>query len=292
MPTYGRIEEFKFENNFEEYTKKTRRVFPGKINRTMTTRRGQFFHSLWEKTYSLLRNLCAPAKPNTKTFDNLKEVLTDHLRPKPLIIAERYKFHQRKQESHEKTSDNKELKLDVKIGDIDYVMELDTGAAVSIIEKKTTKVLFKYQVTKEQCQIEHLYRRSNYEVEYFAFIVNKDGIQPSPKKSGSFVECTRAGKCEIIAILAWVTKMPTLSLLLGLKTGIPMLAASRIQRWAIQLSGYQYDVKCKLSSENANADGLSRLPLKETLCESPFNIFWEEVEIRNVQALSNYGQCK
>ncbi|CAC5381590.1 unnamed protein product [Mytilus coruscus] len=83
-----------------------------------------------------------------------------------------------------------------------------------------------------------------------------------------------------------VTDNKPLSLLLGPKTGIPMLAASRIQRWAIQLSGYQYDVKCKSSSENANADGLSRLPLKETLCESPFNIFWEEVEIRNVQALN------
>ncbi|CAC5422534.1 Uncharacterized protein K02A2.6 [Mytilus coruscus] len=83
-----------------------------------------------------------------------------------------------------------------------------------------------------------------------------------------------------------ITDNKPLSLLLGPKTGIPMLVASRIQRWAIQLSGYQYDVKCKSSSENANADGLSRLPLKETLCESPFNIFWEEVEIRNVQALN------
>ncbi|CAC5370948.1 Uncharacterized protein K02A2.6 [Mytilus coruscus] len=83
-----------------------------------------------------------------------------------------------------------------------------------------------------------------------------------------------------------ITDNKPLSLLLGPKIGIPMLAASRIQRWAIQLSGYQYDVKCKSSSENANADGLSRLPLKETLCESPFNIFWEEVEIRNIQALN------
>ncbi|CAC5359992.1 unnamed protein product [Mytilus coruscus] len=83
-----------------------------------------------------------------------------------------------------------------------------------------------------------------------------------------------------------ITDNKPLSLLLGPKTGIPMLAASRIQGWAIQLSGYQYDVKCKSSSENANADGLSRLPLKKTLYESPFNIFWEEVEKRNVQALN------
>ncbi|CAC5392594.1 unnamed protein product [Mytilus coruscus] len=290
MPTYGRIEEFKFENNFEEYTERLEEYFLANEIDDDDKKRSIFLTVCGEKTYSLLRNLCAPAKPNTKTFDNLKEVLTDHLRPKPLIIAERYKFHQRKQESHEKvrdylanlrkladtcqfnafleealrdrlvcglysktiqrkllseseldlkkafeiavgieaaeketnefrnevstthkvtmrlsecyrcgksghnadscfiriqdvtsakeighikensgwevftvktcrTSDNKELKLDVKIEDVDYVMELDTGAAVSIIGEKTTKVLFKYQVTKEQCQIEHLYRR-------------------------------------------------------------------------------------------------------------------------------------
>ena len=75
--------------------------------------------------------------------------------------------------------------------------------------------------------------------------------------------------------------------MLGPKNGIPMLAAARIQRWAIQLSGYQYDVKLKSSSENANADGLSRLPLKETKCDSPFNIFWEEVTKRNIQTLND-----
>ncbi|CAC5379643.1 unnamed protein product [Mytilus coruscus] len=124
-------------------------------------------------------------------------------------------------------------------------------------------------------------------VEYFAFIVNKDGIQPSPKKVEAMLKVPEPENVK--ELQSWlgkftlITDNKPLSLLLGPKTGIPMLAASRIQRWAIQLSGYQYDVKCKSSSENANADGLSRLPLKETLCESPFNIFWEEVEIRNVQ---------
>ena len=53
-----------------------------------------------------------------------------------------------------------------------------------------------------------------------------------------------------------VTDNKPLSLMLVPKTGIPMLAASRMQRWAIQLSGYQYEVKCKSSKDNANADGL------------------------------------
>ncbi|CAC5382898.1 unnamed protein product [Mytilus coruscus] len=766
MPTYGRIEEFKFENNFEEYTERLEEYFLANEIDDDDKKRSIFLTVCGEKTYSLLRNLCAPAKPNTKTFDNLKEVLTDHLRPKPLIIAERYKFHQRKQESHEKvrdylanlrkladtcqfnafleealrdrlvcglysktiqrkllseseldlkkafeiavgieaaeketnefrnevstthkvtmrssecyrcgksghyadscfyknsrchkckeighisrkcrksfpknenqdkvkkqykkntkfkakpskvhqieensesepeensgwevftvktcrTSDNKELKLDVKIEDVDYVMELDTGAAVSIIGEKNKKYsernagvfevkkeeavpkFFKprpipyalrdkvadeikrlekqgilekikfsewgapivpvmkpdgsvricgdYKVTINSClevpqyplpKAEDLFSRLNggkkfskldlsqayqqlllcensrnlvtinthlglyrytrlpfgaasspaifqefmdkvlegldgvgcilddliitgksdeehlknlelvlkrlseyglrlkkskcslmkSEVEYFAFIVNKDGIQPSPKKVEAMLKvpelenvkelqswlglvnyyrkfipdmstvlqplnelltkksnkllsstkvlahydpnvnvelavdaspyglgCVISHKYEngeerpiayasrtltsaernysqiereALAIIFGVTRFhqylygrkftlitdnKPLSLLLGPKTGIPMLAASRIQRWAIQLSGYQYDVKCKSSSENANADGLSRLPLKETLCESPFNIFWEEVEIRNVQALN------
>ncbi|CAC5376810.1 unnamed protein product [Mytilus coruscus] len=165
MPTYGRIEEFKFENNFEEYTERLEEYFLANEIDDDDKKRSIFLTVCGEKTYSLLRNLCAPAKPNTKTFDNLKEVLTDHLRPKPLIIAERYKFHQRKQESHEKlrkirnqpeensgwevftvktcrTSDNKELKLDVKIEDVDYVMELDTGAAVSIIGEENYKKYF------------------------------------------------------------------------------------------------------------------------------------------------------
>ncbi|CAC5359384.1 unnamed protein product [Mytilus coruscus] len=41
-----------------------------------------------------------------------------------------------------RTSDNKELKLDVKIEDVDYVMELDTGAAVSIIGEENYKKYF------------------------------------------------------------------------------------------------------------------------------------------------------
>ncbi|CAC5384147.1 unnamed protein product [Mytilus coruscus] len=105
IPTYGRIEEFKFENNFEEYTERLEEYFLANEIDDDDKKRSIFLTVCGEKTYSLLRNVCAPAKPNTKTFDNLKEVLTDHLRPKPLIIAERFKFHQRKQESHEKVRD-------------------------------------------------------------------------------------------------------------------------------------------------------------------------------------------
>ena len=43
--------------------------------------------------------------------------------------------------------------------------------------------------------------------------------------------------------------------------GIPETAASRLQRWAIILSAYDYVVQFKPSAQHANADGLSHLPL-------------------------------
>ncbi|CAG2194044.1 unnamed protein product [Mytilus edulis] len=89
----------------EEYTERLEEYFLANEIDDDDEKKSIFLTVCGEKTYSLLRNLCAPAKPNTKTFDNLKGVLTDHLRPKPLIIAERYKFHQRKQKSNEKVKD-------------------------------------------------------------------------------------------------------------------------------------------------------------------------------------------
>ena len=53
-----------------------------------------------------------------------------------------------------------------------------------------------------------------------------------------------------------------LTLLLGPKRGIPVLAVSRLQRWSIQLSAYQYDIEYRASKDHANADALSRLPRK------------------------------
>lgn len=45
-------------------------------------------------TYKLVRDLCAPAKPSTKTFKELVKLINDHLNPKPSETMERCKFHQ------------------------------------------------------------------------------------------------------------------------------------------------------------------------------------------------------
>lgn len=47
----------------------------------------------------------------------------------------------------------------------------------------------------------------------------------------------------------------------GPKSGIPPLAAARLQRWAVRLSGYDYDIVYKRSEDNGNADFFSRFPV-------------------------------
>ena len=56
------------------------------------------------KNYSLLRNLIAPDKPSTKTYAELRDILRNHICPKPLVIAERFRFHKRNQKEGENIS--------------------------------------------------------------------------------------------------------------------------------------------------------------------------------------------
>ena len=48
--------------------------------------------------------------------------------------------------------------------------------------------------------------------------------------------------------------------ILGPKTAVPTLAAARMQRWAVILQAYNYQMEYRSSAEHANADALSRLP--------------------------------
>ena len=47
--------------------------------------------------YALLNDLIAPAKPAMTSYGDFVEVRKFHLKPKPVIIAERFHFHRRQQ---------------------------------------------------------------------------------------------------------------------------------------------------------------------------------------------------
>ncbi|XP_071492237.1 uncharacterized protein [Diadema antillarum] len=64
-----------------------------------------FLSVIGAKTYALLKSLVSPDLPAQKKYSALNSALTTHLSPQPLVIAERFKFHQRNQHSHESVSE-------------------------------------------------------------------------------------------------------------------------------------------------------------------------------------------
>ena len=60
-------------------------------------KRAVLLSSIGSKAYALLRDLCSPTLPSAKNYTELTIILSQHLNPKPLVIAERFKFHKRDQ---------------------------------------------------------------------------------------------------------------------------------------------------------------------------------------------------
>ena len=61
--------------------------------------------SIGPAMYALLSDLCGPAKPNAKSFEEIQAELEKHYVPKRIIIAERFHFHKREQGMGELISD-------------------------------------------------------------------------------------------------------------------------------------------------------------------------------------------
>ena len=53
-------------------------------------------------TYKLLANLVAPTEPGELTYKEIVDKLQAHFKPKPIIIAERFRFYKRNQKPGEK----------------------------------------------------------------------------------------------------------------------------------------------------------------------------------------------
>ena len=53
------------------------------------------------KSYAILKDLCKPDKPNTKTFEEITKLLKTHFQPDYVEIAEAVKFHRAVQKEGE-----------------------------------------------------------------------------------------------------------------------------------------------------------------------------------------------
>ncbi|XP_067046051.1 uncharacterized protein [Acropora muricata] len=124
--------------------------------------------------------------------------------------------------------------------------------------------------TKSKCVIMQL------KIEYFAFVLDRHGIhslQRVKQTSKSLTKAERNNSAiekEALAIIFGIRKLQLclygrkftlltdhqpLTLLSGPKRGTAPIAASRLQRWVIQLSAYQYEIRWR-----SHADAFSRLP--------------------------------
>ena len=56
-------------------------------------------------SYTLLRNLIAPAKPADKTFKELVEVLSKYYSPQPTEVMQRFRFNSRSRKEGESITD-------------------------------------------------------------------------------------------------------------------------------------------------------------------------------------------
>jgi hypothetical protein len=81
-----------------------------------------------------------------------------------------------------------------------------------------------------------------------------------------------------------ITDNKPLTQILGPKKGIPTQAASRLQRWAIKLSAYQYQICYRSSKDNQNVDTLSRLPLKVETTSTTGDVFATD-EVQNLHRM-------
>ena len=57
------------------------------------------------QTYGILQDIVLPAKPSSKTFDELCKLVKDHQQPPPNPVLEQFKFHNRVRKQGESISD-------------------------------------------------------------------------------------------------------------------------------------------------------------------------------------------
>ena len=101
MTAIGKIESFdETQEKWETYVERVEQFFLAN-NIDEDHQAPTLLSLMGSKTYTLLRDLLTPDKPATKSFQEIVTTLQQHLSPKPLEIAERFRFYKRIQREGE-----------------------------------------------------------------------------------------------------------------------------------------------------------------------------------------------
>ena len=104
-PTFvGQMEEYSPTTDWKQYVERLELFF--EVNNVPSAKKVPSILTLMgSKMYALLRSIVAPRRPKELTFKEVIDTLGQHLEPKPIVIAERYKFHKTEQTESESIRD-------------------------------------------------------------------------------------------------------------------------------------------------------------------------------------------
>ncbi|KAK9678921.1 hypothetical protein QE152_g40431 [Popillia japonica] len=95
------MEEFNLrEKNWSSYIARVQQFFKAN-NVKSELKTAMLITIMGSEAFDLLTDLCNPEKPENCAFEDLVDLMGNHLQPKPSDIAERYKFRHRVQENQE-----------------------------------------------------------------------------------------------------------------------------------------------------------------------------------------------
>ena len=143
MATYGRIEEFCESENWTQYIERLNFYFQANDISDESKKRNILLTVCGSKIYGLIRNLLSPAKPDTKSFDEISKLVEEHLNPKPSAVVRRFKFYNKTRGNGQSVADFvaelRQLSEDCEFGDTLNTMLRDRlvcGIADTQIQKR------------------------------------------------------------------------------------------------------------------------------------------------------------
>ena len=100
----GQVEELIPGSDWKHYVERVEMFF--KVNSVAEDKKVPTILSLiGNKMYALLRNIVSPRRRRDLSFEEIVDNLTKHLNPKPIAIAERFKFHKVEQQESDSIRD-------------------------------------------------------------------------------------------------------------------------------------------------------------------------------------------
>ena len=100
----GQVEEFIPGSDWKHYVERVEMFF--EVNGVAEDKKVPTILTLMgNKMYALLRNIVSPRRPRYLSFEEIVDNLVKHLDPKPIVIAEHFKFHKAEQQESESIQD-------------------------------------------------------------------------------------------------------------------------------------------------------------------------------------------